>query len=102
MMDFKMIAPLGLVLFIKNYVDATDPFVLQCGRVFFVVGQVVLLAMWALVRYRINGNAELQSKTISVTKKDLTPPNPLADALGAGKKDDADADPPEASHATAG
>lgn len=79
---FKLMVPMAVLLVMNKFVDQKDPetiFYLQC---FFGVGQAIMFLIWAIVYLSIKGDKSLEKKSLDVKKSDLTPPNPLANALG--------------------
>jgi len=78
----KLLIPMAIILVFNKFVDQTDPDVINMLRVFFCIGQVLMLALWAGVFQRIQSSEILAKTEFSVTPSQLNPPNPLATAMG--------------------
>ena len=78
----KLLVPMAIILVFNKFVDQTDPDVINMMRAFFVMGQVLLLGLWAGVYVKIQSSETLKQTEFSVTPSQLNPPNPLATAMG--------------------
>ena len=77
-----MFLPLGLVYGMK-YIDAENPQNVMYMRIYFVVGQLIMLALWFYISNAIKQTDDKGS--FEVSEADLQPSNPLGDMLGADK-----------------
>ncbi len=78
----KLLVPMAIILVFNKFVDQTDPDVINMMRLFFVMGQLLLLGLWGGVYARIQSSEELKKTEFSVTPSQLNPPNPMATAMG--------------------
>ena len=73
---------MAIILVFNKFVDQTDPEIINMMRVFFAVGQSMLILLWIGVYAKIQRSDELKKTTFSVTPSQLNPPNPMATVMG--------------------
>jgi len=83
---FTMLIPLLVGLFMRNSVDFENEENVQWARMFFVCGKAIELIIYGMLYFQIVGNTS--EDTISVSEKDLQPPNPLAKMLGVEEEEE--------------
>jgi len=81
-LNLKMFLPLGIV-YAMNKVDMKDENNILYMRLFFACGSLLLTAIWAYIWSLASNNSD--EAVVKVSEKDMQPPNPLADAMGANK-----------------
>ena len=78
----KMLLPMGLMYGMK-YIDQEKPENILYIRIYFVLAQVGLFALWQYISMKIKQSED--KRTMDVSEADLQPSNPLGDMLGADK-----------------